>query len=284
MNNKAVIPCKQCHGLVRVPTDQGSIKGICPHCQTKFLWTPDATITKKKCLNCGYERQEKDDKYEIVPSTECPKCGAIYEKVEKIIRECERESTQEKIRLKEEQKMRERELEHEKIRLDAERIAIEHGNPILSEEQLAKYRMDLEERKAAKMEEQQFNVLFNGIKKYLTKGFKGIILNIALKTAIKKALLDVTNHIEAMTKQSGHVSTFGERVKEYICYMPDSADLKAATWEGSFARMIAVRAQSEMPSSPLIQNQNDLTVLVSLIAEWVAAKGGDVTKVYQEFN
>lgn len=36
-----------------------------------------------KCLNCGYERQGKDDLYGIIPSTECPKCHAIYEKVER---------------------------------------------------------------------------------------------------------------------------------------------------------------------------------------------------------
>jgi hypothetical protein len=112
----------------------------------------------------------------------------------------------------------------------------------------------------------------------------GIMRNIVLKTAIKKALVDVTDHIETMTKQSGYVSSFGESVKEYISYIPASADLKAETWEGSFARMIAVRAQSEMPSSQLIQNQNEQSLLVSLIAEWVTSKGGNATNVYREFS
>jgi rubredoxin len=31
-----------------------------------------------KCLNCGYERQPKDEG--IIPPTECPKCGIIYDK------------------------------------------------------------------------------------------------------------------------------------------------------------------------------------------------------------
>ena len=31
-----------------------------------------------ECLNCGYERQAKDEG--IVPPTECPKCGIIYDK------------------------------------------------------------------------------------------------------------------------------------------------------------------------------------------------------------
>ena len=33
----------------------------------------------KECLNCGYERQPKDDG--IIPPTECPRCGIIYDKV-----------------------------------------------------------------------------------------------------------------------------------------------------------------------------------------------------------
>jgi len=33
----------------------------------------------KKCLNCGYERQPKDEG--IIPTTECPKCGIIYSKM-----------------------------------------------------------------------------------------------------------------------------------------------------------------------------------------------------------
>lgn len=112
----------------------------------------------------------------------------------------------------------------------------------------------------------------------------GLIRNLVLKTSIKKALIDVTNHIETMTKQTGHVSSFSERVKEYINYIPASANLEAETWEGSFARMIAVRAQSEMPSINLIQNQNELAILISLIAEWVASKGGNVSNVYREFS
>lgn len=34
----------------------------------------------KRCPNCGYERQLKDDEYKIIPTTECPKCGIIYDK------------------------------------------------------------------------------------------------------------------------------------------------------------------------------------------------------------
>ena len=37
----------------------------------------------QKCLKCGYERQASD----MAPDYECPKCGAIYAKVESALRE-----------------------------------------------------------------------------------------------------------------------------------------------------------------------------------------------------
>lgn len=55
---------------------------------------------KKKCLNCGHERQPKDES-EFIPASECPKCHAIYEKVEKWHSEKER-----KTRLLEEEQQR----------------------------------------------------------------------------------------------------------------------------------------------------------------------------------
>ncbi len=36
-------------------------------------------INMNKCLNCGYERQPKDEG--IVPATECPRCGILYGKI-----------------------------------------------------------------------------------------------------------------------------------------------------------------------------------------------------------
>ena len=44
---------------------------------------------KKKCLNCGYERQSENESG-VTPITECPKCHAIYENVEKWILKKER--------------------------------------------------------------------------------------------------------------------------------------------------------------------------------------------------
>jgi hypothetical protein len=66
---------------------------------------------------------------------------------------------------------------------------------------------------------------------------------------------NLLSDLQSYAMKSGHASSFGERTKEYLDYLPDSSELKAKTWEGSFARMIAVRAQKEMPSSELIQNK-----------------------------
>ena len=41
MNNRAVIPCEQCHKSLRVPADRGTLRIRCPHCQAQFVWTPD---------------------------------------------------------------------------------------------------------------------------------------------------------------------------------------------------------------------------------------------------
>jgi len=48
-----------------------------------------ANPIKKKCLNCGYELQLKDES-ELTPLSECPKCSAIYKNVEKFLIEKER--------------------------------------------------------------------------------------------------------------------------------------------------------------------------------------------------
>ncbi|EKD66970.1 MAG: hypothetical protein ACD_48C00651G0002 [uncultured bacterium] len=64
---------------------------------------------KKKCLNCGYERQPEDES-DFIPASECPKCRAIYEKVEKWLLEKEREKA-EKILKMEQEKLK----EHQKI-------------------------------------------------------------------------------------------------------------------------------------------------------------------------
>jgi LSD1 subclass zinc finger protein len=90
MNDRIVIPCEQCRRLVGVPTDRGSIKVQCPHCQATFILTPDLLINqnptpeelvlnKMKCLSCGYVRHPDDDELSFAKSTQCPMCLRLYE-------------------------------------------------------------------------------------------------------------------------------------------------------------------------------------------------------------
>ncbi len=115
MNDTNVISCEKCEKLIRVPMKRGSINVQCPYCQTKIFWSPEFIITKKKCPNCGYRRQEKDNEYGI-PLTECPKCGAIYEKVEKYLKEKERQEKERK-----EQEERELKAQQERYRKHLEK-------------------------------------------------------------------------------------------------------------------------------------------------------------------
>ena len=69
----------------------------------------------KICLNCGYERQAKDESA-FIPESECPKCRAIYKKVEKFIKEKE-EKEEEKLRWEAEEQGRK---EEEKLRWEEE--------------------------------------------------------------------------------------------------------------------------------------------------------------------
>lgn len=112
----------------------------------------------------------------------------------------------------------------------------------------------------------------------------GIIRNIALKTAIKKALLDVTGQIEKLVKQMPQVSSFGQGVMTYLRHNQFPEDLKGETWEASFANIIAMRAQSEMPSSYLIQDQKEMVVFISLVMKWVALRGGNAENIYRQFS
>ena len=48
----------------------------------------------KKCLNCGYERQPRDEST-FISTTDCPKCHAIYEKGERLLLKKEYEKAEE---------------------------------------------------------------------------------------------------------------------------------------------------------------------------------------------
>ena len=113
----------------------------------------------------------------------------------------------------------------------------------------------------------------------------GIFRNIVVKTAVKKALLDVTNEIEEINKSLGNAYSFGDVVLFYAKNNPSiETDLIDETWEATFFGVVAHRAQSEMPSSYLINNEKEFTVVVSLILEWVHSYGGDLSNITKKIK
>jgi len=127
---------------------------------------PPILAVRKKCLNCGYERQEKDDLYGIIPPSDCPKCGAIYEKVEKF-----------------QENKRERELERE---LKIQRIRRERAQE--EREEIARR---CRQFKVAEIKEQ-----------FKPKAKIPFLLKIAVKTAVKKNLLDITDRLDLLHCQN----------------------------------------------------------------------------------
>jgi len=113
----------------------------------------------------------------------------------------------------------------------------------------------------------------------------GMIRNIVLKTAIKKALLDVTKEIESHGKDIPQSSSFGEMVMAYAMdHYVYYVDLIEKTWEATFFNIVSRHAQGEMPSSDLIQSEKEMGLHISLITQWVALRGGNLKNIYSLFS
>lgn len=237
MSNNNVISCEHCEGLLRVPMNRGSINVQCPHCQAKFLWSPDFIITKKKCLNCGYRRQEQDNKYGIVPLTECPKCGAIYEKVAKFILEKESQD-------KERKEQEERELA----------------------DQQARYRDELREIEAAAIAD-----------KFKSKANLGFFMTIAVKTAVKKSLLEITDRMNRYPHLSSQ-----EKVEMFVklAGFHDSMPF-CEHWEGTFSLLVIGQTRGQLTT---LSNFNDyMPIILELTADWInRVLGGKSENLYAE--
>jgi hypothetical protein len=111
----------------------------------------------------------------------------------------------------------------------------------------------------------------------------GLIRNIVLKITIKRILLDVTEEIESVAAILGHAYSFRESVMGYLKHNQLMAAVESKTWEGSFGKIIAMRTQTEMSSNPPLQNEKEMNVFLSLVAECVSSKGGNAANLYQAF-
>jgi hypothetical protein len=111
----------------------------------------------------------------------------------------------------------------------------------------------------------------------------GLIRNFLIKTAIKKALKDLTKDIEDFGNNLQSIASFGKMVMGYAEFHPNGdKDLIEDTWEATFFGLVSKRAAGEAPSIYLVENQNELNTLVSLITQWISLRGGDLTNIYKE--
>ena len=252
MNETNVISCEQCEKLIRVPMMRGSINVQCPYCQTKFLWSPEFLITRKKCPNCEYRRQEKDNDG-VVPLTECPKCGVIYEKfiLEKARQEEERK----------EQYEREMKAWHERYDKDLEKV---HAAQIA--EQQARCRKDLEERKAAEIAEQ-----------FKPKAKLGFFKTMAVKTAVKKSLIEITDRMNRYPDLSTK-----EKVEMFVTLAGFSDKMPYCEhWEGTFSLLVVGQTRGQLTT---LSNFNDyMPIILELTSDWInRVLGGKSENLYAE--
>ena len=118
----------------------------------------------------------------------------------------------------------------------------------------------------------------------------GFIRNLAVRTAIKKALLEVNNNIESLASYGEDLATtYGQYVEKYYENNPEIHAFRkevsyADTWEGGFALLVASHANGEMPTAGLVRSKNDLDVLNKLICEWVIRRGGQAINVSRFVN
>ena len=146
------VKCPECNAAYRVDDSKIPDKGInakCPKCGAGILLTkeekhqqagsqvPKDAHRMKICPWCNYQRQPKDDQF--FDSTECPKCGSIYEKAKTAARQREKKELEEKSR--------------ESLRQEATATPDPKSEMASSNEQKGKSTLTSEERQAIYQEE-----------------------------------------------------------------------------------------------------------------------------------
>lgn len=108
----------------------------------------------------------------------------------------------------------------------------------------------------------------------------GILRNLAVKTAIKKALLAVNEKMESLASPGEDMATtYGLYVEKYFEGNAEIQQFRkevpfADTWEGAFTLLVASHANAEMPTAGLIRSQSDRDMLTKLVCEWLGYRGG----------
>lgn len=113
----------------------------------------------------------------------------------------------------------------------------------------------------------------------------GFFTDLAVKTAIKKSLLDITSDIETYSKNISTFKSFGEAVSSYA---KNSSFVGINSiydeWELTLTSMVMNRAQSEMPSKLMFCENSELEILKKVMCEWVSSKGGNPNHIKKVFS
>ena len=113
----------------------------------------------------------------------------------------------------------------------------------------------------------------------------GIIRNLAVKTAIKKALLTVNDSIESLASPGEDLATtYGLYVELFFNNNPDIQKLREGmpfsdTWEAGFTLLVVSHAHAEMPTAGLIRSQKDRDQLNRLVCQWLSFRSGTSANV-----
>ena len=241
---------------------------------------PDDIITKKKCPNCGWERYPDDAAIESVPPTQCPICYTVYQEAENLQKkqnlQGEQKRTREMIRREEEQKQRAREKEREAARREAEQISRRHHQRNAAEMESQKgFLSESEEhhRQLEASEKAKFAEHFN------PKAKLGFLTKMAVKTAVKKSLMDITDRLNLFPH-----STMREKLKMFVTIAGMSNEIPSCEhWEGTFFLLVFGQTRGQLTS---ISNFVEyMPIIAELTADWInRVLDGKAENMYSEIN
>jgi hypothetical protein len=107
----------------------------------------------------------------------------------------------------------------------------------------------------------------------------GLIMNIAVKTAVKKSLLEITERMDRYP----HLP-IKEKVEMFVAIAGLTHELPVCIhWEGTFFLLVLGQTRSQLTT---ISNFNDyMPIIIDLTADWInRVLGGKTENMYAEIN
>jgi hypothetical protein len=114
----------------------------------------------------------------------------------------------------------------------------------------------------------------------------GWLGNMALKTAVKKSLLDITEQTEKYQKKYPGM----DFQKALMCIAKDQGIFEKETfrrcesWEGQFLFVVIKSTRDQIRHDPNFWKQENLQTITKLVGEWVLSLGGSIEKMVADTN